>query len=365
MISGDSAVVGRLPRGCQLCARGSKLVLFVTGLCDSACVYCPLSSERAGRDKTYADEVPVTSESDILNEAEAIGAEGAGVSGGDPMCRLERTVGYIRLLKSHMGDDFHVHLYTSKTDLDMASVSLLADSGLDEIRFHPQNSSWNGITSAIERGLTTGIEVPAIPSGMDTLKTIALKAEEIGVAFLNVNELEASETNFQRLVSLGMRLSSLDGANIEGSSETAHTFVDWAGSNLSKLSVHYCSAAFKDGVQMRNRLERRLKRTIREFEVADDAEPLLILGVIRASDDQSLTVEQLAMLRHILARDFEVPNELMNTDIRRMRVEIAAWVLEEIATDLKRVCEKVARIETGIVHEYPSWDRLQTLFEPV
>ena len=358
-------MVGRLPRGCQLCARGSKLVLFVTGVCDSACVYCPLSSERTGRDVTYADEVPVSSDSDVLNELEAIGAEGAGVTGGDPLCRLERTVEYIRLLKSHMGDDFHVHLYTSKTDLDRASASSLADSGLDEIRFHPQNSNWSGMASAMEMGLVTGIEVPAIPGDLDTLKMTALRAEKTGVAFLNVNELEASETNFRRLTSLGMRLSSLDSANIEGSSQTAHAFLDWAASNLKSLSIHYCSAEFKDRVQMRNRLERRLKRTIREFEVADDGEPLLILGVIRGSDDESLTTEQLARLRNVLARDFDVPNELMNTDTRRMRIEIAAWVLEEIATDLKRACEKVAKIETGIAREYPSWDRLQTLFEPV
>jgi pyruvate formate-lyase activating enzyme-like uncharacterized protein len=249
--------------------------------------------------------------------------------------------------------------------LDNASVSSLADSGLDEIRFHPQKSDWSGVASAIEMGLVTGIEIPSIPDGLDTLKTIGLRADEIGVAFLNVNELEASETNFRRLTSLGMRLSSLDGANVEGSAQTAREFVDWAASNLSKLSVHYCSAAFKDKVQMRNRLERRLKRTIREFEVADDAEPLLILGVIRGLDGESLTAEQLTMLRSILARDFEVPTELMNTDTRRMRIEIAAWVLEEIAADLKRACGRVTKIETGIAREYPSWDRLQTLFEPI
>ncbi|TFH07450.1 MAG: 4Fe-4S cluster-binding domain-containing protein, partial [Candidatus Thorarchaeota archaeon] len=114
-LQGGSLLVGNLPRGCKLCAKGSKMVLFVTGLCDSSCYYCPLSEEKAGIDVIFADEMPVTNEQNIIYETDAIRGEGAGISGGDPLCTLERTLDYIRLLKSKYGKEFHIHLYTSKT----------------------------------------------------------------------------------------------------------------------------------------------------------------------------------------------------------------------------------------------------------
>jgi pyruvate formate-lyase activating enzyme-like uncharacterized protein len=84
VIEGDSLLVGELPLGCRLCTKGSKMVLFVTGLCDSSCYYCPISQEKSGRDVVFADEMPVIDEADILFEAKAIRSEGAGISGGDP-----------------------------------------------------------------------------------------------------------------------------------------------------------------------------------------------------------------------------------------------------------------------------------------
>ena len=111
-IEGDSLLVGKLPLGCTLCTKGSKMVLFVTGLCDSSCYYCPISQEKSGRDVVFADEMPVADEADILFEVKAINGEGAGISGGDPLCDLDRTLKYIRLLKKEHGLEFHLHLYT-------------------------------------------------------------------------------------------------------------------------------------------------------------------------------------------------------------------------------------------------------------
>ncbi len=364
-ISGDSLLVGELPRGCSLCTKGSKMVLFVTGLCDSSCYYCPLSKEKAGKDVIFADEMPVSDDNDMLYEIEAIGGEGAGISGGDPLCSIERTLYYISLLKTRLGDDFHIHLYTSKADAEESVLQRLRDAGLDEIRFHPQSTDWSGISSALRIGLDVGIEVPALPSNSEQLKNVARRAEEIGVSFMNINELEASETNFQRLVALGMRLRDLESASIDGSADVAREVLEWASSNLKTLSVHYCSSRFKDSIQMRNRLERRLVRTMREFEERDEDEPLLMLGIIRGRLNEKLDQAHLDTIHRILTSEFEVPARLMNVDTVRMRVEIAPWVLEQIADELKRLLPPDVTLEIGIALEYPSWDRLQTMFSPL
>ena len=364
-LNGDSLIVGKLPIGCRLCAKGSKMVLFVTGLCESSCYYCPLSQNKAGHDVVFADEMPVSDKSDILFEAKSIQGEGAGISGGDPLCQLERTLDYIQLLKREHGLDFHIHLYTSQTNISEVDLQLLKSAGLDEIRFHPQTDDWSGIQRAVQIGLVVGLEVPALPGKQENLMKLAKRAEEIGVSFLNINELEASETNFSKLVTLGMRLTSMEVASIEGSASTASKVLEWSKDNLQKLSVHFCSSRFKDSVQMRKRLERRLEQTIRELEERDDTDPLLILGIVRAPHGSQLSSSELESIHQILETQFSIPSNLLNLDEERKRIEIAPWVLEEIVETLRNTLTDITDLEIGIAFEYPTWDRLQTMFNPL
>jgi pyruvate formate-lyase activating enzyme-like uncharacterized protein len=347
-LQGGSLLVGNLPKGCKLCAKGSKMVLFVTGLCDSSCYYCPLSEEKNGSDIVFADEMPVVKEQDIIYETDAIRGEGAGISGGDPLCTLDRSLDYIRLLKYKYGKDFHIHLYTSKTTVNREVIVQLKEAGLDEIRFHPQTNDWSGIKHALDVGLIVGIEIPAIPGQFEKIKQVAIRAEAIGLSFLNMNELEASETNFENLKSQGMRLTNLASASIEGSAEVARDVLDWATENLSKLSVHYCSASYKDGVQMRNRLERRLKQTIREFEERDEDDSLLVLGIIRAGHGSRLGENQLQQIYRILHNQLGVPPNMLNIDTMRMRIEIAPWILDDISDTIKISLEEMGPLEIGI-----------------
>lgn len=363
-LSGNSRIVGDLPKGCKLCAKGTKMVLFVTGLCDSSCYYCPLSEERNSKDVMYADEMLVTDDDGVFEEANAIGAEGAGLSGGDPLCKLERTIHFIKELKQEYGKKFHLHLYTSKSEITTEELQQLEKAGLDEIRFHPQGSDWSGIERALQTSMRVGIEVPSIPGKSEQLIELVKKAEKMGIAFVNLNELEASETNFEQLVAMGMKLTSLEKASVEGSAETAIEVVEWASQNSKDITVHFCTARYKDAVQLRNRLERRISRVIRPFELRDDDDPLLILGVIRAPYGARLSTDYLMKIHEILEKNYDVPSDLMNLDYTRHRLEIAPWILDEIASDLKRVIPKMEEVEMGISYEYPTWDRLQTLFEP-
>ncbi len=341
------------------------MTLLVTGLCDSSCFYCPLSKAKKDRDVTFADEIPVSTDDDIFIEADSINSEGAGISGGEPLCVLDRTTHYIQVLKERYGQDYHIHLYTSKSDADDETIHVLKDAGLDEIRFHPQSADWCAVSAAVELNLDVGIEVPSIPNRVDALMKTAKRAEEMGVSFMNINELEASETNFARLTSRGLRLVSLEASAIAGSRETAEEFLHWASNATKKLSIHFCPASYKDSIQMRNRLKRRLKNTIRPFEEQSEDEPLLILGVIRAPHGHTLTHSQLFEVADILQNEFDVPNDLLNVDTQRMRVEVAPWILDEIAGILRESLTMGTAIEMGIAYEYPSWDRLQVMFNPL
>jgi len=157
-----------------MCAEGSKLVLLATGLCPTNCFYCPISFEKGGKDRIFADEWELESEKDtekLIQEAENIEATGAGITGGDPLVVWKRVEKYILLLKDTFGTDFHIHLYTSALK-NAEHIPSLIHAGLDEIRFHPQPRYWdsmdkNPIKNAIQKTLNTeidvAIEIPVLP----------------------------------------------------------------------------------------------------------------------------------------------------------------------------------------------------------
>ncbi|HKL23497.1 MAG TPA: radical SAM protein, partial [Candidatus Nanoarchaeia archaeon] len=78
-----SFIEGKYPKGCQLCVKGQKMVLFVTGFCSRGCEYCPLSKMRKSIDKIYANERLISSENaynEIIEEVKISGAKGCSLT---------------------------------------------------------------------------------------------------------------------------------------------------------------------------------------------------------------------------------------------------------------------------------------------
>ncbi|MDY0266356.1 MAG: radical SAM protein [Methanimicrococcus sp.] len=142
-----------LTNGCLCCRKGAKMVLFVTGVCHKDCFFCPLSEDRKNKDVIFANERAVYSDSDVLDEAHSMSAEGTGITGGEPLLETGRVLHYIRLLKEEFGNAHHIHLYTA-TAPNEKMIKDLAGAGLDEIRFHPPVELWKKLDgSAYEKSL--------------------------------------------------------------------------------------------------------------------------------------------------------------------------------------------------------------------
>ncbi|HUT28128.1 MAG TPA: radical SAM protein [Methanomassiliicoccales archaeon] len=339
----------RLPRGCRLCRKGTKMVLLVTGKCAMSCYYCPLSEKKKNRDVVYANERLVEKDEDVLEEAMAIGARGTGITGGDPLAVIDRTVHYIKMLKERFGSQHHIHLYTSTIDRD--KFLRLQESGLDELRLHPPVDNWGhldelGIAESLE-GLTidVGFEVPAIPGEREGLLALCRYASEHDLGFVNLNELEISETNSQALLGRGLTIRSDTSSAIQDSEGLAREVVNTMGADVA---IHFCSSSFKDRVQLRERLKRRAKRVARPMDLVT-REGMILLGIVEADDP--------VWAMRLLEKEYEVPLELMFLDEKRKRLEVASWVLEDLASRLPLQCY--------LVEEYPTADRLEVEREPL
>lgn len=325
-----------LSTGCRLCRRGVKMVLFVTGTCSHSCFYCPLSEERR-EDVVLANERPVICDEDVLCEAESMKALGTGITGGEPLLKLEQTLHYIQLLKNHFGAHHHIHLYTARA-APFAVLKKLRQAGLDEIRYHPARDTWSrlhttayltSLINAKSLGMETGIEVPAMPPLQQLIK-VANTAD----VFLNLNELEFSETNAERLHAEGYQICSDTTCAAKGSKELALE----ASKTCNK--IHFCPSAFKDRIQLRRRLQRTAENTARSFEeITSDG--TLICGIIQGDINRILKILQRA----------DIPQGWYA--LTPEGVETSWQILEELETPLKQ-----AGCTLEIIERYPTHDKL-------
>lgn len=321
------------------------MVLFVTGLCSFHCFYCPVSEEKMYQDVVFADEKRVERDEDVLEEARAIRAKGAGITGGDPLEAIDRTCHFLRLLKAEFGPAFHTHLYTMTTNA--GKIQRLADAGLDEIRFHVPPGLWSRVSQspfvgatrlARRMGMTVGLEIPLIPDREKDLVTLLEWAESEELAFVNLDEMEFSDANFARMKVKGYAVKHDLSYGVGGADEVARRIL----AHPWRITVHYCSSGYKDGWQLRERIKRRASQVARAWDVVTD-DGTLIKGIIEG--------EGLGLLARELAERHQVPQDLMGLDAPRNRIEIAPWILEELAPKLNH--------PAFVIEEYPTADGLE------
>lgn len=324
---GESLALGRIPKGCELCIKGQKLVLFATGLCKQRCWYCTISKNRWQKDAAWANERPVRTDDDILDEARLCKAKGAGITGGEPLLRMDRVTHYIKLLKENFSQKFQIHMYTC--GYNSHNLEKLYKAGLDELRIHLNKDL---VKEALAFDWSVGMEIPVVPQKEKEIKQLILYLDRIGAKFLNMNEMEFSDRNVEPMMKRGLILKK-DSPNAVLSSEgTAKKVLAWAEENAN-LNIHYCTAALKLDYQLKNRMINRANSIKKPFEIVTE-DGLLLKGVIFADPKQ---------VENILPRKMFFVNKEKN------RIETSPAIAEKLAD----------RFKTAIVKEYPiykPWD---------
>lgn len=327
------------------------MVLLVTGRCKRRCCYCPLSAEKKGRDVFFANERSIRSLDEAIEEAQLMDALGTGITGGDPLLAIDRSEAAIIALKKSFGVRHHIHLYTASTDADR--IRRVAAAGLDEIRFHPPAGIWKRLRgSGFERAIRVsmkadmkvGIEIPVLPNDEAGARAVIQFADDVGLDFVNLNELEFSETNWQALRAFGFDTKDDVSSGVMGSERLAMRLL----ASEVKVPLHYCSSSFKDGIQLRRRIMRRARNVQMPHELLTK-DGTLMIGVVE-TPDRSMTTAW-------LMNEFNIPGKLIHSNARKNRLEVAPWVLEMIYEDID--------LPSFIVEEYPTADRLEVERTPL
>ncbi|MFH1505626.1 MAG: radical SAM protein [archaeon] len=363
--------LGKLAKGCQQCVKGEKLVLFITGLCSNNCFYCPISDKKKGRDVIYANEWQLKNEKDkktLIEEAKLCDSKGAGITGGDPLVKLDRTIKYIKLLKKTFGKDFHIHLYTPAKLVTTLKLKKLHTAGLDEIRFHldpDKKGEWKKILLAKKHEWKIGVEIPAIPDKeKETKQMIDFLDDKID--FLNINELEISDNNANQLLKKGFHTKDRMSYGIKGSDGLAKRLLKYCAKKKVKFNVHYCTCKLKDKVQLAKRIKRRAKNVAKDFDIIT-SDGMLFRGAIynrivpgfdyenkiKKAKDKQKTINKLNKAVKTLRGKHKIPAELFYVDKERLRILTSARISQELSLDIKKL-----KLKPSFITEYPTHDSL-------
>ena len=344
--------------GCIQCQMGSKLVLFITGNCHWQCDYCPLSETRRDIDWMFANERRCETFDEVIEEARAMRATGAGITGGDPLMAKERTLEGISRLKKEFGPEFHLHMYTS-IPFRPEVASDFADAGLDEIRFHlldlHAERYRSTISACAEAGILTGVEIPCEPDKREELLSLLDKLRDFDISFLNLNELEITVGNHDNMELRGFNLSTEITAGAAGSNELAHEMKSRVmaadqgvadpmdGTIREPFGFHlkFCTAVFKDSGQMRRRFLRRGESTIAPHELLTE-DGTLIFGAIDADDESNED------WMDEIVNETGLPRRFLLWDEKNGRIEMPLVIAEDIAEQIE---EPVFMVEVLPTHE--------------
>ncbi|NHJ00665.1 MAG: 4Fe-4S cluster-binding domain-containing protein [Candidatus Heimdallarchaeota archaeon] len=366
-MSWGSAFTYKLSVGCQQCIKGEKLVVLVSTDCSSKCFYCPLSEERKKSTFSFANERPIKKIGDLLTEASLMKAQGASMTGGDPLeySSFSKTLEYSQKLRENYGRDFHIHVYTRGKEITEKSLGKLALL-INELRFHVKNAEgdFKQIKLALKFPLDIGIEIPVIPTKsieyyiqiIQNFESILPESQQF--YFMNLNELEVSETNYRNLLAHGLGCDHENPSKVAGSEKLGLEIIKWA-SKHSTIPIHFCAVKAKDTVQLTNRIYRIAESVGLPSDVIISDGPdkgLLIRGEIKSA------LYDLSLIKEILLNELEIPEELVYIDLVKNRILTNAAILDELKDEIR---EFLPNINLSIIEEYPTYDNLQTTSIPL
>ena len=349
--------------GCIQCQMGSKLVLFITGHCHWMCDYCPLSENRREIDWMFANErrVDIGDWQAVIEEARAMNATGAGITGGDPVMARDRVLEACKILKNEFGNDFHLHMYTS-IPFKAEWANDFAEAGLDEIRFHFLDLKFEKYTetmaACVESGMLTGVEIPCEPDKENELMELLETMRDMPVEFLNLNELEITVGNHDNMEVRGFNLSDEITAGAAGSGELATRMRDRVmaasigaadpedGTVREPYPYHlkFCTATYKDSGQLRRRFIRRGEHTISPHEILTEDGTLLFGAVDCSQEDSEGWIEE-------IHTETGLPRRFMLYDSENERIELPLSMAEELVGEIDA--------PISLVEVHPTHERLE------
>ncbi|HRZ79846.1 MAG TPA: radical SAM protein, partial [bacterium] len=247
--SGSKADMRYLSKGCRLCGEGRWSCLFINGLCNASCFYCPSRQDDAAI-KPTTNTLEFDTPQKYAQYVNFFGFKGVSFSGGEPFLTFDRTLNYLKEVRKQCSSDIYVWLYTNGSLVKEDQLKMLNDAGLNEIRFDigAFGYSLEKAETAAKYIDTVTVEIPMAPDHFQTVKDLVLPMKNAGIKHLNLHQLRATPFNVHKMMERDYKFVHGTKVTVFESERLAlEVMLDSLKNN--GVPVNYCSFLFKSGFQ--------------------------------------------------------------------------------------------------------------------
>ncbi|HCY87641.1 MAG TPA: radical SAM protein [Desulfobacteraceae bacterium] len=235
--------------GCALCGEGKWACLFINGICNANCFYCPSAQNDKGPPITSSVEFDTAR--DFAAYVNRFGIGGVGFSGGEPLLNYDRVTDYLSTLVTQAERPVHTWMYTNGILVTGDKLKGLRDCGLNEIRFDlsARDYKLDSLKKAVGIIPVVTVEIPAIPEDLEKTKPMLQELHEAGVNFLNLHQIRCTPFNAPKLIRRGYRFIRGPGVAVLDTEMAALTLIRHALDRNIPLPINYCSFTFRNQFQ--------------------------------------------------------------------------------------------------------------------
>ena len=344
-----------LSPGCRCCGDGSWSCLFINGLCNGRCFYCPTSQD------DY-DSPPVTnglafaSPEEYADYVAVMRFSGISISGGEPLLTPELTLAYLTAVRQRCGDAVHLWMYTNGTLLTTDLCKRLRDAGLDEIRFDlgAVRHNLKKLRLAVGCIPTVTVEIPAVPEEEALLRLKMVEMVETGVDHLNLHQMRLTPHNFAHLIERRYTFIHGEKVTLLESELCALRTVRFGLEQEIKLPVNYCSFPYK------RRFQHAAARRRAALAIATGREVVTEAGYLRTLSESGVRYSEAVLLqnpsyRHPFEKITLKTGRSLYLERRPQSPELELTTAEQSDLEAGRPPERLAhfeRIESGLAEYF-------------
>ncbi|MCB0806106.1 MAG: radical SAM protein [Bacteroidales bacterium] len=261
--------------GCRICGEGTWSCLFINGVCNSRCFYCPAPQHDVHEPETNTLLFPEPD--DYIDYLKIFKFRGMSISGGEPLLTFEKSLSFIRRARKEIGDELYIWLYTNGKLFDREKAKKLADAGVNEVRFDIGATDYN--TDKVQQAIgiipNVTVEIPAVPEEFELMKQKMRELKAMGVKYLNLHQLRLTPYNFNKLIDHDYTFIHGEKVTVLESELTALRLLEFSIEGNLGLPVNYCSFVYK------NRYQKSAARRRHALKMLKPGESITESGFIR------------------------------------------------------------------------------------